>query len=137
MPTCGSQRSSILVFSKSSSFKKLLSKKLKMIKNAQSKTAYWMRYEENVNNINKYQAAIQLTMIKSRNHESFNMNINQDRKIKYAFIQVLRYIRKQSSKNINFILMWFEWLYLWMILLLLHVFFPTFEDFSSLKGINL
>ena len=55
------------------------------------------RYEENVNDKDKYQQEIKRMMIAAKNHESFEVDIGDDSELQYAFTQVLRHIRKMRT----------------------------------------
>ena len=55
------------------------------------------RYEENVNDKDKYQQEIKRMMISVKNHESFEVDIGDDSELQYAFTQVLRHIRKMRT----------------------------------------
>ena len=57
------------------------------------------QFEENVHDKKKYQKEYKRMMIAAKNHESFEVNINDDSEVQYAFTQVLRYIRKTSSSE--------------------------------------
>lgn len=63
-----------------------------------SKTNERLRYEENVHDSDKYQSEISRMMIAARKHESFEVTINDDSEIQYAFAQVLRYISKMNCQ---------------------------------------
>lgn len=55
------------------------------------------RYEENINDKDRYQSEIKRIMIASNTHESFKVDIGDDSELHYAFTQVLKHIRKTAS----------------------------------------
>ncbi|KAK8895923.1 hypothetical protein M9Y10_013809 [Tritrichomonas musculus] len=79
---------------KNKAFEQLMNIKIEF---KDTKTAERRQYEENVHDKKKYQAEYKRMMIAAKNHESFEVNINDDSEVQYAFTQVLRYIRKHSS----------------------------------------
>lgn len=64
-----------------------------------SKTVERQRYEENVHDTDKYQREIIRMMTAVRHQESFEVDINDDTEVQFAFTQVLRRIRKIISSS--------------------------------------
>lgn len=58
-----------------------------------SKSEERRSYEENVADKDKFQEELKRMMIADKNHESFEIDIGDDREIQYAFTKVLRQIR--------------------------------------------
>ena len=56
-----------------------------------------LRYEENVHDKDEYQNEMKRMMIDVRNHESFEIDIDDDSEKQYAFVKVLRHIRKMKT----------------------------------------
>ncbi|KAK8847074.1 hypothetical protein M9Y10_019651 [Tritrichomonas musculus] len=64
-----------------------------------SKTEERRRYEENVQDKSEYQSEMKRMMTAVKNHESFEITINDNSEKQYAFTQVLRNIRKMKSSE--------------------------------------
>ena len=64
-----------------------------------SKTEERLRYEENVHDKAEYQEDMKRMMLAVKNHESFEVDIDDDTEKQYAFTKVLRQIRKQRSSE--------------------------------------
>ena len=58
-----------------------------------------LRYEENVHDKDEYQNEMKRMMLAAKNHESFEIDIDDDSEKQYAFVKVLRYIRKMKTNE--------------------------------------
>lgn len=64
-----------------------------------SKTEERRRYEENVHDKDAYREDMREMMLAVKNHESFEVDIDDGSEKQYAFVKVLRQIRKQKSSE--------------------------------------
>lgn len=65
-----------------------------------SKTEERLRYEENVHDKAEYQEDMKRMMLAVKNHESFEVDIDDDTEKQYAFTKVLRQQRSSEWKPI-------------------------------------
>lgn len=64
-----------------------------------SKSEERRRYEENVTDKDKFQEELKRMMIAAKNHESFEIDIDDDSEIQYAFTKILSQIRKMKTNE--------------------------------------